>query len=172
MIAGSALVIYGTLNDSLGALSSYKSAFGEIGADETIVVYGTVSCHFISETKCDIHLSCVIKENSNLDSGLNESTTLYTLLSIEKICNLLGITNFNLKPHNTKVIPINFSDDTLGIEYYSGYSGLKVYIRDQNFINFGRVYTTDGTIGGWGLHAKLYSLNSIFEVDLFGCSYS
>lgn len=157
------------VNDILTLTSSFKSAYGEIGLDDNLVIQGSMICEYISRTKCNIHISCKIAENIS-------PTNTTSVISRAKIRSLLGIDKLNFDHMNTRVIVTTHKDDTYGLDYYSGLSGLKAHTGGSapDAIAIGRMHDLNGApqFGNWQRTAKLFSVGATFEIDLYGCEYN
>lgn len=152
-----------SLNDSLGV---FKTAYGEIGANDTIVVYGTMCYKQITPTRFDLHISCVINEH-------DWSTESYAILSREKICTLLGIADFRNNLYKSRVVVTNYKGvDADYLDTILGYSGLKANSSNTTpSIAIGRFYTENGDYGAWINNNNVFKVGTAFEMDLFGCTF-
>lgn len=154
------------LYDYINKTSEIRTAFGEMGAYENLVVRGSICCQFNASNKCDIHISCKVISNTV------EETNLFSFLSGEKIRTLLGLNSFSNNAHASKVIVQNYSG-TRNLSEFAGLGGLRAYTSlSTGDIQLGRIYTEEGQIGGWGANSELFKVNTIFEIDLFNCSYT
>lgn len=156
---------YNRLTENLNVVSKSKVAFGEMGAYENLVVRGSICCQFNAFNKCDIHISCKVISNTAGEAN-------FLFLSGEKIRALLGLNSFSNNAHASKVIVQNYSG-TRNLSEFAGLGGLRAYTSlSTGDIQIGRIYTEEGEIGGWGANSELFKATTIFEIDLFNCSYT
>jgi hypothetical protein len=155
---------YDRLTGHLNTISKSKIAFGEMGAYENLEVRGSICCQFNVYNKCDVHISC--KVLSNTVGG----TTNFAFLSGAKIRELLGINSLSVNAFSTKTIIQNFSGTNFS--NLAGNGGFRALTTTAGDVQIGRIYTTDGQIGSWGIHSDLFKPGTIFEIDLYNCSYT
>lgn len=156
---------YDRLTGYANKIAEVKSAFGEMGAYENLEVSGSVCCQFNVYNKCDIHISCKVISNTV------EGTASFSFLSGVKIRELLGLNSFSNNAHASKVIVQNYSGANLG--GLAGLGGFRAHTSTVlGDIQVGRVYTEDGQVGAWGVHGDLFKVGTIFDIDLFSCSYT
>lgn len=156
---------YDRLTGYVNKMAEVKTAFGEMGAYENLEVSGSICCQFNVSNKCDIHISCKVISNT-------VETNLFSFLSGKKIRTLLGINSFSNNAYASKVIVQNYSG-TRNLSEFAGLGGLRAYSSaSTGDIQIGRIYTEDGQIGGWGVNSELFKAATIFEIDLFNCSYT
>lgn len=157
---------YDRLTGYVNKMAEVKTAFGEMGAYENLEVRGSICCQFNVYNKCDIHISCKVISNTV------EETNLFSFLSGEKIRTLLGLNSFSNNAYASKVIVQNYSG-TKNLSEFAGLGGFRAYTGvSTGDIQLGRIYTEEGQIGAWGANSELFKAATIFEIDLFNCSYT
>lgn len=136
------------------------------GFFENIAYYATnvVPCHgsMIKRDNgtCDIHLQfSILKMDARSD-------IMYQFISVEKLCNIFGVSSLGWSTKNTTVQSTNMS----AMGNYTGYTGL-MFEKSSDNIRFARIYTASCDIGGWELDKKIYDEGIIYNVDIYGATY-
>lgn len=95
------------------------------------------------------------------------SDIMYQFISVEKLCNIFGVSSLEWSTKNTTVQSTNMS----AMGNYTGYTGL-MFEKSGDNIRFARIYTASCDIGGWALDKKIYDVGIIYNVDIYGATYN
>lgn len=129
---------------------------GEVAAVDGNVIYMRAVVEKLSDSKCNIH--------GVLTFAKMEGEESYSLVSIQKMCDALGLSSLNITSTQS-IVYCPAASAT-----HRGY-GMRFMSSGDN-LQIGRTYGETGAAGGWSSSSPFMAAGECALFDIYGATYS
>lgn len=141
-----------------------RSAFGNIGNDDIVTVFGTVSLQKLSDTKANLFITARLDRNEGTDPANVK------IFDLKKILSLAGIKDINSNFRDSVVLVNVPGENKTDYEGY-GYGCVVGDVNAEKMLYIGRNYTNKGNFGAWGATAEIYRVGTVYHISLYNAIY-